>query len=255
MAIGNGFETTRVRLDPVAGPAPPHARPCSTASTSRPRPTPLVRSPAPGRAGHGGHRPGPAGPGGRATGRAGARRAHRLAAPGRGDAPHGRAEPLRRATARPSCSSATASTRSSTSPTRPRCCATAGWPAPSTGDEITENRLIELIAGRALDRVFPAMPAVTTDEVALEVKRPDRRAAARRRASSCSKGEVLGIAGLLGSGRSELLKMVFGAYPIRSGSISIDGKPVALPPHRRGHGRRRRLRARGPRQRGRRSPT
>ena len=65
------------------------------------------------------------------------------------------------AAARPSCSSAIASTRSSTSPTGPRCCATVGWPARLEGDEITENRLIELIAGRALDRMYPEMPAVT----------------------------------------------------------------------------------------------
>ena len=128
------------------------------------------------------------------------------------------------ATARPSCWSATASTRSSTSPIGPRCCATVGWPAPSKRDEISENRLIELIAGRALDRMYPEMPAVTTDEVALEVKGltggPLRGVDLQLR-----KGEVLGIAGLLGSGRSELLKMIFGAYPVRSGTIEVDGRP------------------------------
>ena len=91
-------------------------------------------------------------------------------------------------------------------------------------DEITENRLIELIAGRALDRMYPEMPAVTTDEVALEVKGlsggPLRGVDLRLR-----KGEVLGVAGLLGSGRSELLKMIFGAYPVRSGSIEVAGRP------------------------------
>jgi ribose transport system ATP-binding protein len=37
------------------------------------------------------------------------------------------------------------------------------------------------------------------------------------------RGEVLGIAGLLGSGRSELLRMLFGAYPIESGSVQLEG--------------------------------
>ncbi len=90
------------------------------------------------------------------------------------------------------------------------------------GDEITEDRLIELIAGRALDRVYPEMPPVTTEELALEVKGlsggPLRGIDLQLR-----KGEVLGIAGLLGSGRSELLKMVFGAYPVRAGTIEVDG--------------------------------
>lgn len=41
------------------------------------------------------------------------------------------------------------------------------------------------------------------------------------------RGEVLGIAGLLGSGRSELMRAIFGLDPIDSGSISIEGQPVA----------------------------
>ncbi len=92
------------------------------------------------------------------------------------------------------------------------------------GGAITENHLIELIAGRALDRMYPEMPAVTTEEVALELKAltggPLRGVDLQLR-----KGEVLGIAGLLGSGRSELLKMIFGAYPVRSGTIEIEGRP------------------------------
>ncbi len=94
-----------------------------------------------------------------------------------------------------------------------------------SGDEITENRLIELIVGRPLDRMFPAMPTVETEEVALEAKAvtggPLRGVDFR-----LIRSEVLGIAGLLGSGRSELLKMIFGAYPIRSGTIEIDGRPA-----------------------------
>jgi ribose transport system ATP-binding protein len=93
------------------------------------------------------------------------------------------------------------------------------------GDEITEQRLIELIAGRALDRMYPVMPPVASDEVALEVQGvtggPLHGVSFQVR-----RGEVLGIAGLLGSGRSELLKMIFGAYPIKSGKLLVEGKPV-----------------------------
>jgi ribose transport system ATP-binding protein len=93
------------------------------------------------------------------------------------------------------------------------------------GDEITEDRLIELIAGRTLDRMYPAMPPVATEEVALEAKGltggPLHGVDFQLR-----KGEVLGIAGLLGSGRSELLKMIFGAYPIKSGTLAVDGRTV-----------------------------
>ena len=93
------------------------------------------------------------------------------------------------------------------------------------GDEITEERLIELIAGRTLDRMYPAMPPVAGDEVALEARGltggPLRGVDFQLR-----RGEVLGIAGLLGSGRSELLKMIFGAYPVKSGTLLLEGKPV-----------------------------
>ncbi|HXQ76261.1 MAG TPA: sugar ABC transporter ATP-binding protein [Acidimicrobiales bacterium] len=93
------------------------------------------------------------------------------------------------------------------------------------GDEITEERLIEHIAGRTLDRMYPVMPAVESEEVALEAKAltggPLRGVDFQLR-----RGEVLGVAGLLGSGRSELLKMIFGAYPIKSGTLLLGGKPV-----------------------------
>ena len=128
--------------------------------------------------------------------------------------------------ARPSCSSATASTRSSTRATGPPCCATARLAGTLEGDEITEDRLIELIAGRTLEQAFPSMPAVASPT--RSPSRPRTSRAARSRASSFQlrRGEVLGVAGLLGSGRSELLKMIFGAYPIRSGGFELEGRPV-----------------------------
>ncbi len=95
------------------------------------------------------------------------------------------------------------------------------------GDEITEAKLIELIAGRALDHMYPVMPPVASDEIVLEAKGltggPLHGVDFQLR-----RGEVLGIAGLLGSGRSELLKMIFGAYPIKSGTLEFEGKPVKL---------------------------
>ncbi len=93
------------------------------------------------------------------------------------------------------------------------------------GEEITEGRLIELIAGRTLEQAFPSMPAATSDAVALEAK--DVVGGPLKGVSfQLKRGEVLGIAGLLGSGRSELLKMAFGAYPVKSGSFALEGSPV-----------------------------
>jgi ribose transport system ATP-binding protein len=96
-----------------------------------------------------------------------------------------------------------------------------------TGGDITEGRLIELIAGRPLDRVFPEMPPVQGDEVELEVR--DLVGGPLAGVSfRLGRGEVLGVAGLLGSGRTELLKMLFGAYPVRSGEVLLEGRPLEL---------------------------
>ena len=89
---------------------------------------------------------------------------------------------------------------------------------------LTEARLIELIVGRPLDRVFPAPAADVAGDTALAVRGlvggPLRGVDLTLR-----RGEVLGIAGLLGSGRSELLRMIFGAYPIAAGTMTLDGAP------------------------------
>jgi ribose transport system ATP-binding protein len=89
---------------------------------------------------------------------------------------------------------------------------------------LTEAKLVELIVGRPLDRVFPPPAAEVTEDAALTVRGlvggPLRGVDLTLR-----RGEVLGIAGLLGSGRSELLRMIFGAYPVDAGAITLEGKP------------------------------
>ena len=90
---------------------------------------------------------------------------------------------------------------------------------------LDEAKLIELIVGRPLDRVFPEMPEVHADRVALEVRHLSG-GPIRDVSFKLLGDEVLGIAGLLGSGRSELLRMIFGAHPIASGEVLLDGRPV-----------------------------
>jgi ribose transport system ATP-binding protein len=91
--------------------------------------------------------------------------------------------------------------------------------------EITHNRMVELITGRTIDRAFPLAPPITTSSVVL---------AARHLSSGpvhdvsfdLHRGEVLGIAGLLGSGRTELLRALFGAAAVRQGTIELNGQPA-----------------------------
>jgi ribose transport system ATP-binding protein len=91
---------------------------------------------------------------------------------------------------------------------------------------LTEQRLIELVIGRDLDRVYPELsdgnsrgePLIAVD---------DLRAGPLRGVSfSVGRREVVGIAGLLGSGRSELLQSIFGALRRARGEITFDGRAL-----------------------------
>jgi len=88
---------------------------------------------------------------------------------------------------------------------------------------LSEGQLIELIVGRPIERLFPAVTQDVHDEAVLTV-RGAVGGPLRGVDLSARKGEVLGIAGLLGSGRSELLRMIFGAYPMMAGQLTLDGK-------------------------------
>ncbi|MFF4053612.1 sugar ABC transporter ATP-binding protein [Streptomyces chartreusis] len=92
---------------------------------------------------------------------------------------------------------------------------------------MTEAQMIEHIVGRPVERVFAetaADPAAIGDPV-LEVEGlaggPLRGIDLTVRA-----GEIIGIAGLLGTGRTELLRMIFGDHPIESGTIRLGGDTV-----------------------------
>ncbi|AQP48217.1 hypothetical protein BW730_12595 [Tessaracoccus aquimaris] len=92
--------------------------------------------------------------------------------------------------------------------------------------DLTKPALVEMIAGRALSQVFPPLP-IPRDEVILEVKGftsdsfADVDLHVRR-------GEVVGIAGLVGAGKTELLRAIFGDYKVTSGELWIDGKRARL---------------------------
>jgi ABC-type sugar transport system ATPase subunit len=100
--------------------------------------------------------------------------------------------------------------------------------------ELTEGRLVELIAGRSLAAAGSSSTAPPAGRPAvLELR---GLAAGRLHGIDLTvrRGEVLGIAGLLGSGRSTLLRAVFGAVRPGAGQILVDGAP--LPPDGPGAG-------------------
>lgn len=95
-------------------------------------------------------------------------------------------------------------------------------------DSCTESELISLMVGRDLGNYY-VRTYNEPGEVALEA----RNICAGKRVKNCSfaahKGEVLGFYGLVGAGRSELLKSIMGLYPMDSGEIYLDGKQIKKP--------------------------
>ena len=90
--------------------------------------------------------------------------------------------------------------------------------------EIDEDKLIELMVGRRLDEQYPRIES-TQKSVCLEVR--DLYAKATSGVSfSLKHGEILGISGLMGAGRTELMKVIYGALSRTSGDIVLDGKVI-----------------------------
>ena len=95
---------------------------------------------------------------------------------------------------------------------------------------MTEREMIEYIVGRPLERLF----GVRHESIASELPPPLLKVSHLRGGPlsdvslEVRPGEILGIAGLLGSGRTELLRMIFGAYPVDAGEIRLGGNPIAF---------------------------
>ncbi len=90
--------------------------------------------------------------------------------------------------------------------------------------EVDEPQLVSMMVGRAIDRLYPAKQGVD-GEVILELRDVSYRGVIRGISLKLKRGEILGLAGLVGSGRTETALTVFGITPATSGQIVIDGKP------------------------------
>ncbi len=93
-------------------------------------------------------------------------------------------------------------------------------------EELTEDRIVELMVGRKLTEQFPRIEA-NTGETALEVKALNNKHL-KNVSFKVNKGEILGISGLMGAGRTELAKTIFGAIKKDSGGVIIDGKKLSI---------------------------
>jgi rhamnose transport system ATP-binding protein len=94
--------------------------------------------------------------------------------------------------------------------------------------EVGQGELIRLMVGRELAAVFPKRE-VERGEVVLEARGLGSSSAGVRGASfEVRKGEILGIAGLVGSGRTELARVLFGLEPADAGELRLRGVAVRV---------------------------
>jgi D-xylose transport system ATP-binding protein len=104
-----------------------------------------------------------------------------------------------------------------------------------TGQDVDKERLLHAVVGREISEIFPNADrrpgpvALQVDNLSLHSNDASPRKIVDSVSLVARQGEVIGIAGLMGSGRTELLKALFGVWRGKTeGGISIEGKPVTI---------------------------
>ncbi|MEQ5205310.1 ATP-binding cassette domain-containing protein, partial [Providencia rettgeri] len=92
--------------------------------------------------------------------------------------------------------------------------------------ELEEEKLIEMMVGRKLEDQYPRID-VPVGDIRLQVENVSGPGVTNA-SFTLKSGEILGVSGLMGAGRTELMKIIYGAAPKKSGNIQLEGKNVTL---------------------------
>jgi ribose transport system ATP-binding protein len=90
----------------------------------------------------------------------------------------------------------------------------------------TNDELIAHMVGRPMDAVFPERLGTPPGATLLDVRQLAAPPVVSQATFTVRAGEIFGIAGLVGSGRTELVRALMGLAPVSSGEVSLGGKPV-----------------------------
>lgn len=93
-------------------------------------------------------------------------------------------------------------------------------------DEWTEAAMVRAMVARDLDEMYPWRPRVI-GEVVLQVDELVSRPRVNGVSLTVHAGEIVGVAGIAGAGRTELLKAIAGAMPPSAGTVKVNGRPVS----------------------------
>jgi inositol transport system ATP-binding protein len=93
--------------------------------------------------------------------------------------------------------------------------------------QTTRDQLITMMVGRELISMFPKEEA-PIGEVVLAVRDLTRAGVVQSISFDLRKGEILGLAGLMGAGRTEVIEGIFGIHPLDSGEITIHGRKATI---------------------------
>ncbi len=94
--------------------------------------------------------------------------------------------------------------------------------------EVKIDKIINLMVGREIYESSSSKIFEGKEEVVLEVKDLNRNGVIKDVSFNLKKGEILGLAGLVGAGRTEVARAIFGADPIDSGEIYINGQKADI---------------------------
>jgi len=92
----------------------------------------------------------------------------------------------------------------------------------------SDDELVRLMTGRVISDLFPKMRFAPREEVLRIEELSTRKGNVRNASLAVRAGEIVGLAGLVGSGKSEVMRAVFGVEAIAGGRVSLQGKDVQV---------------------------
>lgn len=95
-------------------------------------------------------------------------------------------------------------------------------------ENLTDDKLITMMVGREVNQIFPKIDVESFGDVILEVKNLSDGKTFKNVSFKLRKNEILGFAGLMGAGRSEVMETIFGYREMTEGEIWLNGEKIDI---------------------------